>query len=42
LWRDQTETYQVHEELPDALVHALQQASTSMTDYLADNPTEVH
>jgi DNA excision repair protein ERCC-2 len=42
LWRDQAEPYQVHEDLPDALVHALQQAGTSMTDYLAEHPTEVH
>ena len=42
LCRGQTETYQVYEDLPEALVHALQQAGTSMTDYLADNPTEVH
>ncbi|SMP65184.1 ATP-dependent DNA helicase [Noviherbaspirillum suwonense] len=42
LWRDQADTYQVHENLPDALVHALQQAGTSMTDYLTEHPTEVH
>jgi DNA excision repair protein ERCC-2 len=42
LWRDQEESYRVHDELPEALVHALQQLGTSMTDYLADNPTEVH
>lgn len=42
LWRDQEETYRVHDDLPEALVHALQQLGTSMTDYLADNPTEVH
>ncbi|MET0963254.1 MAG: ATP-dependent DNA helicase, partial [Noviherbaspirillum sp.] len=42
LWRDQQENYQVRAALPEALVYALQQACTSMTDYLAENPTEVH
>ena len=42
LWRDQTEPYQVHQAVPEALGYALQNASTCMTDYFADNPTEVH
>jgi Rad3-related DNA helicase len=42
LWRDQEESYVVHETLPDAFVNALQQATSAMTDYLAEHPTEVH
>jgi DNA excision repair protein ERCC-2 len=42
LWRDQHETYQVHEALPEGFSHALQQAISAITDYLAENPTEVH
>jgi len=42
LWRDQHESYQVHEALPDDFVNALQQATGAITDYLAENPTEVH
>jgi DNA excision repair protein ERCC-2 len=42
LWRGQQESYAVHETLPDGFVNALQQATSAMTDYLAEHPAEVH
>jgi len=42
LWRDQEDSYAVHETLPDGFVNALQQATSAMTDYLAEHPAEVH
>jgi DNA excision repair protein ERCC-2 len=42
LWRDQQESYVVQDTLPDGFVEALQRATSAMTDYLAEHPTEVH
>ena len=42
LWRDQGESYAVHDTLPDGFVDALQRATSAITDYLTEHPAEVH
>lgn len=37
--RDQVPAYQVHEQLPHALLTALQQLTSAITDHLAEQPT---
>ncbi len=42
LHKDQAHAYQVHTALPDKFITALEQAITTITDYLAENPTSIH
>ncbi|WP_244859533.1 hypothetical protein [Nitrosospira sp. NRS527] len=40
--KDQAHAYQVHTALPDKFITALEQAITTTTDYLAENPMSIH